>query len=168
MMNSTQDHLAAGQTALKVADWPKARASFEAALQAEDIPEAHDGLGLALWWLNEIDAAHHHRTTAYLQYKNRQALRPAALIAAWLAREQVFLHRNISAMKGWFARAERLLNQIGLVLNKAGIWFSALRCWAYLSSLSKPPFKPLILPMHSMIPTWKRWPWPFAALLAFL
>lgn len=125
MMNNTQDHLAAGQTALKAADWPRARASFEAALQAEDIPEAHDGLGLALWWLNEIDAAHHHRTTAYLQYKKRQTLRPAALIAAWLAREQVFLHSNVSAMKGWFARAERLLNQIGPCAEQG--WYLVFR-----------------------------------------
>ena len=31
----------------------------------------------------------------------------------WLAREQVFLHANVSAMKGWFARAERLLGDAG-------------------------------------------------------
>ncbi len=111
-MNHAQDHLTAGQAALKVADWHRARVCFEAALQEEDSLAAHDGLGIALWWLNEIDSAHQHRSTAYIQYKQCGMLGPAAFIAAWLAREQVFLHANVSAMKGWFARAERLLNQI--------------------------------------------------------
>lgn len=133
MMNSAQEHLAAGQAALKAADWLKARACFEAALQAEDSPAAHDGLGITLWWLNEIEAAHQHRTTAYIQYKNRQEFRPAALIAAWLAREQVFLHNNVSAMKGWFARAERLLNQVGPCAEQG--WYLVFRA----SMLDAPP-----------------------------
>ena len=47
-MKDRVDHLAAGQAALKAADWPEARQQFETALQAADTPEAHDGLGLAL------------------------------------------------------------------------------------------------------------------------
>lgn len=113
MMNSAQDQLAAGQAALKRADWSQAKTCFEAALQTEESPTAHDGLGIALWWLNEIDDAHQHRSSAYVQYKQRGDLGAAVFIAAWLAREQVFLHGNVSAMKGWFARAERLLSQAG-------------------------------------------------------
>ena len=46
------DPLALGRAALAQADWPAAQAHFEAALAAApDTPEAHDGLGLALWWL---------------------------------------------------------------------------------------------------------------------
>jgi DNA-binding CsgD family transcriptional regulator len=110
-MKSDRDHITAGQAALRAADWPAARASFEAALAERDAPEAHDGLGIALWWLNQIRASHDHRTRAYIGFKQRGMLRAAAVIAAWLAREQVFLHGNASAMKGWFARAERLLVQ---------------------------------------------------------
>ncbi|HLO17840.1 MAG TPA: hypothetical protein VK206_23620, partial [Anaerolineales bacterium] len=36
----------------------------------------------------------------------------AARLAAWLAREQVFLRANVSAMNGWFARAFRLLDEM--------------------------------------------------------
>lgn len=111
-MDSEHDLVAAGQAALNTADWLSARACFEVALQRRETPEAHDGLGLALWWLNEIPAAHQHRSTAYLGYKRRGDLRQAAALAAWLAREQVFLNDNQSAMRGWFARAERLLRDL--------------------------------------------------------
>ncbi len=99
--------------ALPAAHRPLARAHFETALQSEDTAEARDGLGLALWWLNSVPASHEQRTRAYLAYKQRGDLPRAAFLAAWLAREQVFLRANTPAMRGWFARAERLLEQTG-------------------------------------------------------
>lgn len=113
MPNSVDDHIVTGETALRTADWLGARAAFEAALRREDNPEAHDGLGIALWWLNEIDTAHRHREAAYLGFKRNGEHRRAAVVAAWLAREQVFLDGNPSAMNGWFARAEHLLTDEG-------------------------------------------------------
>ncbi|MCC7361991.1 MAG: hypothetical protein IT317_21080 [Anaerolineales bacterium] len=108
------DSLALGRNALAQADWPAAQAHFAAALAAgHATPEAHDGLGLALWWLNAVSAAHEQRTLAYLGYKAAGALPRAARLAAWLAREQVFLRGNASAMHGWFARADRLLADVG-------------------------------------------------------
>lgn len=115
------DPLEAGRAALRRADWQAARAHFEAALAAEATPEAYDGLGLALWWLNEVSAAHEQRTQAYLAYKKRGDLRPAARLAAWLAREQVFLRANASAMRGWFARADRLLAEAGPCVEQAWV-----------------------------------------------
>jgi LuxR family transcriptional regulator, maltose regulon positive regulatory protein len=103
----------AGYAALRRADWDTARVAFTAALAEGTSPEAHDGLGLALWWLNEIGAAHHHRTQAFLGYQQAGNLRRAGWLAAWLAREQVFFRGNVSAMNGWFARAERLLAELG-------------------------------------------------------
>jgi ATP/maltotriose-dependent transcriptional regulator MalT len=110
----TSSHLAAGQAALSKADWIGAKAAFEAALHEQDSPEAHDGLGIALWWLNDIAASHEHRGAAYTGYKRLGNQRQAALIAMWLAREQVFMHGNASAMNGWFARARRLLSQVNV------------------------------------------------------
>lgn len=124
-MESGLGNIAAGQLALKRADWPGAKARFEAALRDQDSPEAHDGLGIACWWLNEIDLAHQHRTAAYVGFKQRGDPRRAALLAAWMAREQVFLHANTSAMRGWFARAERLIQQAG-ACPEAG-WFAIFR-----------------------------------------
>jgi ATP/maltotriose-dependent transcriptional regulator MalT len=86
---------------------------FEAALAQEEDPEAHDGLGIALWWANRVEESHSHRTAAYRGFKQRGEYSRAAVIATWLGREQVFLRANASAMKGWFARAERLLKQSG-------------------------------------------------------
>ncbi len=106
------DLLATAQAALAVGDWESAQKHFEAYLKTHDTPEAHDGLGIALWWLNDITASHHHRGLAYNGFKQRGDLHLAALIAAWLAREQVFLRGNDSAMNGWFARAERLIAQV--------------------------------------------------------
>jgi ATP/maltotriose-dependent transcriptional regulator MalT len=131
-MKDTQDHVAAGQAALKSAHWPAAKLQFETALQAADVPEAHDGLGLALWWLNDIRASHEQRAAAYVGYKKRRDYRRAARAAMWLAREQVFLSANYSAMKGWFARADRLLLDVEPCVEQG--WLSLFH-----ASLLAPP-----------------------------
>jgi ATP/maltotriose-dependent transcriptional regulator MalT len=123
-MADAQDSIKAAQIALAATDWSKASALFDAALQTQDSPEAHDGLGIALWWLNEINASHRHRTQAYIGFKNRGDACRAARIAVWLAREQVFLNSNVNAMQGWFARAERLLENETCVERG---WYSLMR-----------------------------------------
>ena len=125
MTDGAAYHLAAGQAALVTANWQAAKTHFEAALLEADIAEAHDGLGIALWWLNEIGASHEHRTTAFVEYKQRGDIRRAGRIAAWLGREQVFLYSNSSAMNGWFARAERLFSDVEPCSEKG--WFLILR-----------------------------------------
>lgn len=124
-MLTYQNIVLAGHHALKSADWEGAKAHFEKALREAETPEAHDGLGIALWWLNEIDNAHHHRTRAYTGYKGRGDFGIAAVIASWLAREQVFLRGNFMAMQGWFARAERLISQLEPCPERE--WCSILR-----------------------------------------
>lgn len=130
--NTAQENIIAGQAALKIAAWNDARSAFERALSSIETPEAHDGLGIALWWLNEIDAAHRHRTLAYKGFKEQGETGHAALIACWLAREQIFLNANFPAMRGWFARAEQLIQQLNAGLARA--WFAILRA----SMLAKP------------------------------
>lgn len=111
-MNLSPDPTSAGQAALSNANWLEAKKKFEASLRDSDTPEARDGLGLALWWLNDIGASHEQRTLAYLGYKSNGDLPMAARLAAWLAREQVFLRANVSAMNGWFARAFHLIEEM--------------------------------------------------------
>jgi DNA-binding NarL/FixJ family response regulator len=107
-MNSKSTPISLGQSALENAKWEEAKKQFEGALLESDSPEARDGLGLALWWLNDISGSHEQRTLAYLGYKSDGKMPQAARLAAWLAREQVFFRANVSAMHGWFARAFRL------------------------------------------------------------
>ena len=118
------DSLTAAVQAMRAADWDTARNHYESALRQNDSPEARDGLGLALWWLNDIPAAHQQRTLAYNGYKARGDNGRAAMLACWLGREQLFLNANTSAMQGWFARAERLLAEGGFARERA--WFRIL------------------------------------------
>ncbi len=129
---TTLSPIRTGFAALERADWPAAKQAFQLALNAEATPEAHDGLGLALWWLNDIGAAHYQRTQAFIGYQQAGNLRRAAWLAAWLAREQVFLQANVSAMNGWFARAERLLGDIGSCAERG--WLDL-----YRGSMTAPP-----------------------------
>ncbi len=109
-MTDGEDHCN-GWAALRAFDWTQARACFERALVTHDDAEARDGLGLALWWLNLVPESHQQRMAACNGFKAQGNFPRAARIAAWLAREQVFLHGNAHAMQGWFARAERLLTR---------------------------------------------------------
>ncbi len=111
-MSSSSNSISLGQAALASAKWDEAKRQFELALLEWDSPEARDGLGLALWWLNDIAGSHEQRTQAYLGYKSNRNLPKAARLAAWLAREQVFFRANVSAMNGWFGRAFRLRDEI--------------------------------------------------------
>ena len=124
-METWQKLMAAGQSGLSNADWAGAKAQFEESLRYKDSPQAHNGLGIALWWLNDISASHHHRTIAYNSFKQQGDLPQAAMIASWLAREQIFLHGNAVAMNGWFARAGRLQKQIGPCIESA--WCDILK-----------------------------------------
>src|ERR687895_322459 len=68
-------------------DWEAARDHFQRALGAAPSAEALDGLGQALWWLGEEEAALEHRTKAFAEYQRRGATDAAANVAIYLASE---------------------------------------------------------------------------------
>lgn len=74
MIEHANISLSEGHLALKAGDWARANICFEAALAQEESPEAHDGLGIALWWANSVEQAHEHRATAYRGFKQRGEL----------------------------------------------------------------------------------------------
>lgn len=104
------DTLAAGAVALRGGEWARAVETFEAALSADDTPEGHDGLGLAKWWMGQVDEAVEHRERAYVGWKASGQTTRAAGVAVWLAREHLAVYGNDAAANGWLARAERLLD----------------------------------------------------------
>jgi ATP/maltotriose-dependent transcriptional regulator MalT len=121
-----------GQSALAQGAWETAKQAFAHALEVESNPAAHDGMGIALWWLNDIEAAHRHRMEAVMGFRQQGEVRKAGRIAAWLAREQLFFQNNPGAMQGWFARAERLVADVAPCPEKA--WVTL-----YRASLLAPP-----------------------------
>ena len=101
--------LAEGEAALAVGDWAAARTAFEA---AEESAEALSGLGTALMWLGETDAAVRTRERAYAAFCRR----PDQVQAAITALSLYFLFRsslgNLAASRGWLARAARLADEL--------------------------------------------------------
>jgi class 3 adenylate cyclase len=107
------DLVVLGQTALESGDWNAAKKAFEEELAENESPEALDGLGQALWWMNDLARAIELREQAFGHFAERGDTRAAIAIAAWLAREYFTVHGNLAAFGGWVARAERLLADAG-------------------------------------------------------
>jgi DNA-binding CsgD family transcriptional regulator/tetratricopeptide (TPR) repeat protein len=98
-----------GVRALEQADWDAARAAFESALDSADAvdqPEAHEGLGLALWMLGRIPEGISERERAYDGYVAARRCDDAARVAVWVSHQHLVGGRA-SAARGWLARAER-------------------------------------------------------------
>lgn len=101
--------LAAGRMALRGARWDEARRCFEATLAVHESPDALDGLGTALWWLDEPAAGMLARARAYAGYRREGRAQLAGRIAVWLAREHRTLFRDAALAGGWLARARSLV-----------------------------------------------------------
>ena len=94
------------------ADWAQARDAFAAVLDEDpDDPEALDGFGQALWWLDERPMAIARRRDAYAAAQRRGDVRRAGRIATYLAAEHRIDGRQAAAA-GWLARARRLLGEL--------------------------------------------------------
>jgi DNA-binding NarL/FixJ family response regulator len=121
MMRSVPTEPAADRTtelqeaarALAAGDWEAARSGFQAALEERPSPEAHEGLGRALWWLQDLDGAILHVEQAYAAFRDRGDRTRAARAALWLSREYLAGRGNAAASNGWYARAEGLLRDVG-------------------------------------------------------
>jgi DNA-binding CsgD family transcriptional regulator len=101
--------LAAGRAALQAGRWDQARAAFEAALAEREVPEALDGIGVALWWLGETRASVAHTERAYAAYRRAGDAVAAATAAMNLCVTYVSNFENHAAAGGWLARAERVM-----------------------------------------------------------
>ena len=101
--------LDAGKAALARGDWAAARLAFDTALQAEESPEALEGLGLAAWWLDQADVMFDVRERAYRLYRERDDHVSAARLAVWLAWDTSAFRGEHSIASGWLQRAARLL-----------------------------------------------------------
>ena len=111
-MEAPAGSLEAGQRALEQAEWAAARLSFEAVLDGGDSAQACEGLGLALWFLGEVADGISSRERAFELYADTGRCDDAARTAVWVS-HQHFVGGRVSAARGWLARAERVLRDLG-------------------------------------------------------
>jgi DNA-binding NarL/FixJ family response regulator len=111
-MEALAGELEAGQRALEQARWGAARRSFEAVLDGGESAQAREGLGLALWFLGEVAKGISSRECAFELYTHEGRGDDAARTAVWVS-HQHFVGGRVSAARGWLARAERVLEDVG-------------------------------------------------------
>jgi ATP/maltotriose-dependent transcriptional regulator MalT len=104
--------------ALAAGEWEKARACFESELADRESPERLAGLGTALWWLGETDAAVTALERAFAGFRYRPDP-PSASQAARAALMLCLLYGsslgNLAAAHGWVERLARVVEQHDLV-----------------------------------------------------
>jgi ATP/maltotriose-dependent transcriptional regulator MalT len=101
--------LAEGRSALDRGAWEAARLAFEAALDEEETPEALEGLGWALFWLDRAHEGLDLRERAFRLRRERGDLRGAARLACGLAVDSLDFH-GMGWAAAWLERARRLLD----------------------------------------------------------
>ncbi len=97
--------------ALDQGAWDEARRAFEAALASGERPDALEGLGSALFWLDRVDESLAVRERAFVLYREAGEARAAARVACALASDIAGLRGEAPAM-GWLERARRLLDDV--------------------------------------------------------
>ncbi|HJS56697.1 MAG TPA: LuxR C-terminal-related transcriptional regulator [Vicinamibacteria bacterium] len=91
--------------------WEEARAAFEASCAEKETPNALEGLGWALFWLDRGDESLVTRERAFRLYREAGDARAAARVACGLAVDSADL-RGEAPASGWLERARRLLEEI--------------------------------------------------------
>jgi DNA-binding CsgD family transcriptional regulator len=117
--------VAAGQAALARGDWAGARTAFESALKEAETAEALEGLGEALWWLDDVPASLSQQRRAYALYREQGEACRAARLALWLARTYIGAYGSVAVANGWLQRAERLVEEAGDCPERG--WLEQLR-----------------------------------------
>ncbi len=102
-----------GDEALARGAWEDARQAFARAAAEDESPEAHEGLGLAGWWLDLADTVFESRERAFHLYRVRGDKRGAARVAVWLGWDTWAFRGQPAVAAGWFQRARRILQGVG-------------------------------------------------------
>ena len=95
-----------GLRLLEEAQWAAARDAFQAELDEDETPDAHDGIGLALFFLGRVEEGIAARERAFEGYVRADRCDEAARVGVWVS-HQYLLSGRASAARGWLARAER-------------------------------------------------------------
>jgi DNA-binding CsgD family transcriptional regulator len=98
---------------LTTGQWEQARRQLGDLLAQHESPEAHDGMGTALWWLCRIRESLDHREQAYAGYLAQHRHSEAAIVALDISVCQLSNLDNPVAAQGWIARARRSVEPVG-------------------------------------------------------
>lgn len=109
---SAREQLAAGSAAMARGEWATAREEFRSAWSQTESAEALDGVGRALWWLDDPPGALELRARAFALFRREGRDAEAAAVAIWLSRQYRMLYRRIAMADGWLSRARSLLSGI--------------------------------------------------------
>lgn len=107
---SARERLDAGSAAMARGDWVTARDEFRSAWSESESADALDGVGRALWWLDDPGGALELRARAFALLRRERRDTDAAGVAIWLAREYRSLFRRTEMADGWLSRARSLIS----------------------------------------------------------
>lgn len=99
--------------------WQEARTALEADLAVRETPEAHEGIGLAAWWLDLADLVFTSRERAYRLYLDRGDKPSASRVAVWLAWDYWAFRGENAVANGWLQRARRLVEDFPESVERA-------------------------------------------------
>ena len=91
-------------------EWATARDEFRSAWSETESADALDGVGRALWWLNDPAGSLELRARAFALFRREGRDVEATAVALWLARQYRTLYRRTELADGWLARARSLLS----------------------------------------------------------
>ena len=114
----------AGKRALSAGRFDDARSSFEAALGEQETPEAHEGLGWAAVWRDDVTAGIGSFEQAHRLYLDQQDQRGAGRVALWLVYSHGYIRGEPAVAAGWGERAFRLLD--GLAPGPEHVWLAVV------------------------------------------
>ena len=112
--------LTAAGEALSAGRWEEARTGFERILEIEESGAALFGLALALWWLRDPVSSVRLQERAFGMFRREGDNENAFFTAMYLCLGYDMTFGNLSASRGWLAKASRVVEDCGL---------DALRGW---------------------------------------
>jgi DNA-binding NarL/FixJ family response regulator len=111
-MAATTDLLVAAGEALGRRGWAEAEVLYARVLEETEDPGALEGLALACWWQDDVDAAIRARERAYVLRRERGETIEAARVAAFLAWDHGAMRGANAVANGWLQRARRLIAEL--------------------------------------------------------
>ena len=109
----TKALLQTAQEAIRAGDWSAAKQGFAAALERGVAGEALFGLGIALQWLGDSEAAIGHWERAYADFRRRRDAQQALLAAFYLCVGYRMILGNEAASRGWRESAASVVEDLG-------------------------------------------------------